>query len=137
MKIYFSGSIRGGRKYQPIYKEIINYLKKYGEVLTEHIGRNNLNEGEWPDELIYEKDMEWLEEADVLIAEVSQPSLGVGYEIRRAEELKKKILCLYKNGIKVSAMVLGNKNLNVKEYKNLEEAFKHIDDFFEDLTHLI
>lgn len=32
----------------------------------------------------------------VLVAEVTQPSLGVGYEIGRAIDLKKKVLCLYR-----------------------------------------
>ena len=31
-----------------------------------------------------------------LVAEVTQPSLGVGYEIGRAIENKKKILCLFR-----------------------------------------
>ena len=38
MKIYFAGSIRGGRKDVLIYNNIINYLLTKGEVLTEHIG---------------------------------------------------------------------------------------------------
>ncbi len=37
-QIYFAGSIRGGRQDQALYLEIIERLKKYGEVLTEHIG---------------------------------------------------------------------------------------------------
>lgn len=32
----------------------------------------------------------------VLVAEVTQPSLGVGYEIGRAVDMNKKILCLYR-----------------------------------------
>ena len=32
----------------------------------------------------------------VLVAEVTQPSLGVGYEIGRAVDMNKRILCLYR-----------------------------------------
>ena len=32
----------------------------------------------------------------VLVAEVTQPSLGVGYEIGRAVDMKKKVLCLFR-----------------------------------------
>ena len=39
MKIYFAGAVRAGRENQEIYRQIIEHLKKYGEVLTEHIGR--------------------------------------------------------------------------------------------------
>ena len=31
-----------------------------------------------------------------IVAEVTQPSLGVGYEIGRAVDMKKPILCLYR-----------------------------------------
>ena len=43
MKIYFSGSIRGGRDDAKIYHQIITYLKNFGEVLTEHIGDSSLD----------------------------------------------------------------------------------------------
>ena len=44
--IYFCGSIRGGRDDAPIYKRIIDQLKVYGEVLTEHIADPNIMEKE-------------------------------------------------------------------------------------------
>ena len=39
-KIYFAGSIRGGRVDANLYKEIIEYMKKDNIVLTEHVGSN-------------------------------------------------------------------------------------------------
>lgn len=136
MKIYFAGSIRGGRDDQGTYLKIINHLKKYGEVLTENIGSQKLSDlGESiPEEDIYRRDITLLEKADVLVAEASRPSLGVGYEIAKAEESGKRILCLCRkpeNGRKISAMIKGNKNLVLKEYTNLDEAFQCIDEFFE------
>ena len=134
MKIYFAGSIRGGRDDVEIYSKIINYLKKYGQVLTEHVGSKELTDsGEpIPEEDVYTRDMTLLKSADVLVAEVSTPSLGVGYEIAKAEEWKKSILCLYRkveNNKKLSTIIEGNKGLMVKEYVNLDEAFQYIDDF--------
>ena len=134
MKIYFAGSIRGGRDDVEIYSKIINYLKKYGQVLTEHVGSKKLTDsGEpIPEEDVYTRDMTLLKSADVLVAEVSTPSLGVGYEIAKAEEWKKSILCLYRkveNNKKLSTIIEGNKGLMVKEYVNLDEAFQYIDDF--------
>ncbi|MEX1014904.1 MAG: nucleoside 2-deoxyribosyltransferase, partial [Candidatus Paceibacterota bacterium] len=81
MKIYFAGSIRGGRDDKDLYFEIIKLLGNYGEVLTEHIGDSNLSvskEGDSGDRYIYNRDMIWLNEADIVIAEVTTPSLGVG-----------------------------------------------------------
>ena len=44
MKIYFAGSIRGGREDAALYLQIIDYLKSFGEVLTEHVGDPKLTE---------------------------------------------------------------------------------------------
>ncbi|NOY15255.1 MAG: nucleoside 2-deoxyribosyltransferase [bacterium] len=134
MKIYFAGSIRGGRNDKELYFKLIQHLAKYGRVLTEHVGDVELTDigDDGPsDEWIYNRDIAWLQEADVVIAEVSTPSLGVGYEIGKAEEMNKKVLCLYRSyqNKKLSAMVNGDKNLKVARYKTLDEAKKHIDDF--------
>lgn len=135
MKIYFVGSIRGGRQDAAIYSQIISYLKKYGEVLSEHIGNKVLtSEGEdRNDTEIHNRDLEWLLGSDVVVAEVTTPSTGVGYELGRAVENKKEILCLYREteGKKLSAMISGCNDLDVFEYRDLKEAKKIIDDFFE------
>ena len=79
MKIYFAGSIRGGRADKDKYFEIIEFLSEQAEVLTEHVGSTGLgSEGEkqLQDDEIYRRDLNWLSCADAVIAEVSQPSLG-------------------------------------------------------------
>ena len=62
MRIYFAGSIRGGRADKGIYSEIISHLKNHGEILTEHVGDKDLEEsGEiMPDEEIFKRDVKWL-----------------------------------------------------------------------------
>jgi len=137
MKIYFAGSISGGRGDVETYNQIITYLKNFGEVLTEFIGETSLSssgEGELNDKFIHDRDIEWLLSADVLVAEVTTPSLGVGYEIGRALENGKKILCLYRNldGKRISAMVKGAPTIISKKYEDLEEAKGIMDGFFEE-----
>ena len=137
MKIYFAGSIRGGRDDKETYFKIINHLKKYGQILTEHVGNNELTafgEKDIPEEEIYERDMKLLKQAQVVVAEVSQPSLGVGYELHHAEKTGKSVLCLYRKqpGKKLSAMVAGNKRFIIKEYNNVDEVLNLIDDFFKE-----
>ncbi len=125
MKIYFAGSITGGRQDQALYAEIIKLLTNYGEVLTEHIGESVITDsGEELDVgLIFNRDVGWLESADVVVAEVTQVSLGVGYELGIAEKLGKKVLCLYRPSEKrLSAMILGNQNFSVQAYNTLEDA---------------
>ena len=43
-----------------------------------------------------------------LVAEVSTPSHGVGYEIAMALNLRKPVLCLYRQGARISKMITGN-----------------------------
>ncbi len=126
MKIYFAGSIRGGRDDRELYVQIIEILKSYGEILTEHIGDASISEkGEQKAaEFIYNRDMKWLKNSDMIVAEVTTPSLGVGYELGIAENLHKKVLCLYRHvpDKSLSAMVSGNSAFQVEEYKDLNDV---------------
>jgi nucleoside 2-deoxyribosyltransferase len=132
MNIYFAGSIRGGRENAQLYRKLIDVLARLGSVLTEHVGDLTSKEGEAEDDrFIFERDMRWLESADVVIAEVSTPSLGVGFEISRAFQIGKRILCLYRSrvGGKVSAMISGCPGITLVEYTTLDEAEEHIERF--------
>ncbi|KAK3605596.1 hypothetical protein CHS0354_005901 [Potamilus streckersoni] len=75
-KIYFCGSIRAGRQDVELYGRIIEQLQAYGIVLTEHVANKEIELS--------------------VVAEVTQPSLGVGYEIGRAVAMKKRLLCLFR-----------------------------------------
>ena len=139
MKIYFAGAIRGGRDDAKLYREIIAYLGNIGQVLTEHVGNIEIGEkGEitQKDNKIYQRDMKWLKSADAVVAEVTTPSLGVGYELGVAEKLNIPVLCLYRseNGKNISAMIQGNIFFTCREYTVLVDAKKWIDDFVQSLT---
>lgn len=134
MKIYFAASIRAGREDAELYQQIIEFLKSFGNVLTEHIGDKNLSSAgeDGPnDEFIHNRDMKWLLEADIIVAEVTTPSLGVGYEIGRAIENNKPVLCIYNpNKVeRLSAMISGNEEIRVEQFKNIEEAKNKIENF--------
>ena len=136
MKIYFSGSISGGRKYLDIYKKIVHYLKiNHHNVLTEHIVLDNLLdlEKKLTPQIVYKRDIELLQESDVIIAEVSNPSLGVGYEISYGMQLEKPILCVYQKGLRISWMVLGNTSplITVKAYDGHKSLFDQLQFFLD------
>ncbi|MBM3256716.1 MAG: nucleoside 2-deoxyribosyltransferase [Candidatus Liptonbacteria bacterium] len=137
MKIYFVAAIRGGRGDREWYLQIIPLLEQYGEVVTEHIGTNRFTEEgeespEVSDEEIFERDMRWIKEADVIVAEVTTASLGVGYELHEAENLNKRILCLYRehDDRNLSPMIAGNPNLRVAPYVVIEDVKKIFEEFF-------
>jgi len=101
-------------------------LLPYGQVLTEHLGNDSEIESKdriLSDVQIHNRDMEWLRESDLVIAEISIPSLGVGYEIGRAVELGKPVLSLYRSGTEfsLSAMVSGSEGVRMIQYERLDE----------------
>ena len=131
MKIYFAGSIRGGRERVDDYARIVNKLQEYGEVLTVHVANPELcDKGEAKLSLqeIYDRDMKWLAESDLLVAEVSMPSLGVGYELGVAEKLGKRVICLYdnKSDKSLSAMIGGNSNFKIVRYNTIDEVLEYL-----------
>jgi 2'-deoxynucleoside 5'-phosphate N-hydrolase len=134
MNIYFSGSIRGGRNDVELYQQVIALLSRYGAVLTEFIGDHSLTVmgTDATSSEIFEKDMALLRASDVLVAEVTVPSLGVGYEVAMAETMGKPVLCLYRPSPdrKLSAMLAGNSALYVKEYTALSDLTPLLEKFF-------
>lgn len=125
-KIYFCGSIRGGRQLEVTYGTIIHMLKYYGDVLTEHVGepgKQSSRDRVLTDQQIHDRDMQWIVESDMIVAEVTIPSLGVGYEIGRAIEMKKPVLCLFDSsyGNQLSAMIAGSEGVKMNEYSNPDD----------------
>ena len=126
MTIYFAASISGGRGDQPVYEQIIGLLKQHGTVLTEHFGSAAITSaGEsLSDRAIHDRDIDWLKMADVLVAEVTTPSLGVGYEIGRAVEWGKRIICLHRpaEGRRLSGMIAGSPGVETHVYRSVEDV---------------
>ena len=126
-KIYFAGSIRGGRVDADLYNRIITYIQRTDIVLTEHVGGSNLcleEQGFARDSKIYNQDTAWLRESDLLIGECTCPSLGVGYELAYAERFG--IPChIFYNRTKthLSAMLTGNPYFQIHPYEKEEEIY--------------
>ena len=127
MNIYFACSITGGRDFEPVYRAIITALLADGHVVpTAHLAdpRVKLFEGQVLPGEIYERDTAWIRACEALVAEVSTPSHGVGYEVAYALNLNKPVLCVYREGQPVSKMLTGNSHpsISVKSYRDAEEA---------------
>lgn len=134
MQIYFCGSIRGGRDDAALYREIIGLLEDHGEVLSEHVGDaavEDEGEAEMTESAIHDRDLDWLRQADVVVAEVTTPSLGVGYELAKAAEWGMPILGLFRpsGDHALSAMVRGSEDIMVHEYEDIDELGPVIDRF--------
>jgi len=127
MNIYFACSLTGGREFESVYQAITRALVEKGyEVPTAFLAESSAVSVEaalGPNE-VYLRDSKWIRMCDALVAEVSVPSHGVGYEIGYALWFGKPVLALYQNGRVVSKMITGNpdKGLTVKNYAATEEA---------------
>lgn len=134
MNIYFACSITGGRECEPVYQAIVQALVERGhEVPTAHLAESGVTAIEAvidPNE-VYSRDVTWIRACDVLIAEVSVPSHGVGYEIGFALGIGKPVLAISQKGRKVSKMILGNPDpkLTVKTYETSAEAVQVMEAF--------
>ena len=98
MNIYFACSITGGREFESVYQAIVSKLVEAGhQIPTAHLAESGIAAVEAvidPVE-VYERDVAWIRACDRLIAEVSVPSHGVGYEIGFALGIGKPVLVLF------------------------------------------
>lgn len=133
MDLYFSCSLTGGRKDQPAYAAMVAHLQALGHrVLTAHLADKTVaSDNELPPEAVFERDTAWLRDCLVVIAEVSTPSHGVGFEVAYALERGKPVLCLAREGIRVSKMLTGIRqpHFDFHTYRTGDEALAHLETF--------
>lgn len=130
--IYFSGSISSGRQDVATYRRIVAALEAEGHhvlagaVASEDIGAHG--ETLAPHE-IFERDIAWVDAADLLVAEVSVPSNGVGYEIAYARHRRDiPVICLYRPAYtaRCSAMISGDRGIELIAYEEVETMLPHL-----------
>jgi len=136
LNVYFSCSITGGRQDQQVYHSLVEALLQAGHAVPTAVLANPAlvdREAEIPPMDVYRRDMAWLEECDAVVAEVSTPSHGVGYEIAAALAMEKPVLCCYQAGRRVSKMITGNDHprLKVMCYQTAEEAVRGVQEFLD------
>lgn len=135
MNIFFTVAVKGGRTGQPEHETIVQVLQQYGTVLSPHLASNELSEyGEngVNAQDIYTRELSALEQSDIVVAEVTTPSLGVGYFIARATAAGKKVIALYnrEDKFRLSAIIQADPLVQVHPYETkgdlvriFEEAF--------------
>jgi nucleoside 2-deoxyribosyltransferase len=139
MNVYFACSITGGRQDELVYQKLVAALQQDGHhVPTALLASPDVMplEGVVSAADVYTRDVRWITECDFLLAEVSTPSHGVGYEIGYALSLGKKVLCLYRQGRKVSKMILGNPHpqLTVRDYETPDQAVSLLNSYLKTMS---
>jgi hypothetical protein len=139
MNIYFSCSITGGRQDEHAYRAMVDLLLSAGhEVPTAHLSDPDVlsQEAVVTAEEVYERDIAWVEGCDAVVAEVSTPSHGVGYEIAYALGLGKPVLCCFQEGRRISKMITGNSHPTLRKlsYQTIPELVEGVTVFLRSVT---
>ncbi len=127
-KVFFSCSMRGGyrRVAQAELRKIPDIIEALGmEVISRHQTDENFvkTESGLTDQAIHDRDYRWLQKADLVIAEITNPSLGVGAEIADAVNLGISVLAVYKREYEgeISAYIRGKPGVVCRAYSDYEE----------------
>jgi len=137
LKIYCAGPIRGDLRHVESYYQIVALVWQLGHTPLTELALSETEAAKASDKDIFLRDLQWLQQADALVAEVSGPSLGVGYEIAYAlHALTIPVLCVRKHSSnELSAMITGNfsRQLTIKEYLSGQELDQIVKEFLKDL----
>lgn len=130
MKIYLGFTVAGNRSSVEAAKKILAVVQSMGhDVLTGHLLQENAWEADrtvMPQE-VFVRDMKWLAECDLFIAEVSGSSFGVGFETGYLlGATAKKIILFYERAVedRISLLITGNSHPNciLAPYSKLDEV---------------
>jgi len=130
MKIYFGFTVAGDRSTIETARRIVQLMEELGhEVLTRHLVSDNAWEADrtiGPHD-VYRRDMAWLQECDLFVAEVSGSSFGLGFETGYLlGATGKRVILLYRLDLakKVSLLITGNTHTNctLVPYADVEEV---------------
>jgi nucleoside 2-deoxyribosyltransferase len=134
MKIYFGFTVAGDRSSIDTARKVVHQLEEMGhEVLTRHLVSDNAWEADRsvsPQD-VYRRDMAWLGQCDLFVAEVSGSSFGLGFETGyMLGATSKKVVLLYRRDVeqRISLLITGNThpNCTLVPYANVEEATRFV-----------
>jgi nucleoside 2-deoxyribosyltransferase len=133
MIIYCAGPIKGDTTYQDTYIKIIKFVEKLGHSALTELNEKFNSTIPLSEKQIYTRDIKWIDGSHLMIAEISGPSLGVGFEIAYALFQRKiPVLALAQADIKkVSAMITGcgSKLLTTARYHDIDDMKQIIEKY--------
>ena len=120
MKIYFGFTVAGDRSALMVARNIVGILEEMRhEVLTRHLVQDNAWQADRniTSKEVYLRDLKWLEQCDMFIAEVSGSSFGLGFETGYLlGATTKKVVLFYRRDVesKISLLITGNSHPNCR-----------------------
>jgi nucleoside 2-deoxyribosyltransferase len=117
MQVYLACTVRGDRGGVTAGRQLADGLKARGHtILTEHLLQDDVESAEagLSEARVFTRDLEWLDACDVLVAEASASSFGVGFEVgyvlARAADTGQRVFLVYdaNRADRISRLILGN-----------------------------
>ena len=117
MQIYLACTVRGDRGAVAGLRSLVASLEGAGHtVLTKHLLEDNVDtaESSLTERDVYARDIAWLEACDMLIADASGSSFGVGFEVGyvlgRSDRANQRVVLLYHadRRDRISRLIVGN-----------------------------
>ncbi len=117
MQIYLACTVRGDRGTVAGLRALVKALESAGyTILTKHLLDDNVDgaESALTERAVYERDIAWLEACDILIADASGSSFGVGFEVGyvlgRSDRTDQRVILLYRADRRdqISRLIVGN-----------------------------
>jgi len=117
MRIYLACTVRGDRGAVAGLRALAAALEADGhELLTTHLLDDNVDraESQLSEREVYARDVAWLEACDVLVADASGSSFGVGFEVGyvlgRSDHTRQRVLLIYRadRAPQISRLITGN-----------------------------
>lgn len=140
MNIYLACTVRGDRRGLAAARAIADAAERHGHtVVTRHLLADDVEVAEsvLTERQVFERDLAWLDSADLLIAEASGSSYGVGFEVGyvlgRADRTGQRVLLLYDTarGASISRLIAGNSHgfCTTYPYRDAEDLLRFVDTF--------
>ena len=138
MKIYLACTVRGDRGGVAAGRTICERLVAHGHaVLTTHLLADDVEaaESRLTEADVFHRDIEWLSQCDVLVAEASGSSYGVGFEVGyvlgRASQTGQRVVLFYDRARRgaISRLITGNRDAacTTFEYSSIAELAAFVD----------
>lgn len=135
MNVYFARSIRGQHteRDEIINNLIVSIIKELGHTPALELptitddGRGPMNR------YIYRRDLAWINQSQAMIAECSNASLGVGYEIAYARHVRNiPVLVIVRGDVRLSAMIAGADGIDMFYYGTDDNIRQGVEAFLKD-----
>ena len=117
LSIYLACTVRGDRGAVSVLRTLAGALEEMGHtILSRHLLDDDVDSAESAlgERDVFIRDIEWLEQCDVLVAEASGSSFGVGFEVGyvlgRSDRTSQRVILMYGTTRRnqISRLIVGN-----------------------------